>query len=73
MVRHSRAAELAVTITVGDDLVIDVRDDGVGIPDTVTRSGLNNMQVRAEQISGACTITPVDRGGTRVIWTAPLP
>ena len=73
VVRHSRAAELAVTITVGDDLVIDVRDDGVGIPDTVTRSGLNNMQVRAEQISGACTITPVDRGGTRVIWTAPLP
>ena len=72
-VRHSQAAELAVTITVGDDLVIDVRDDGVGIPDTVTRSGLNNMQVRAEQISGACTITPVDRGGTRVIWTAPLP
>ena len=72
-VRHSRAAELTVTITVGDDLVIDVRDDGVGIPDTVTRSGLNNMQVRAEQVGGTCTITPADGGGTRVRWTAPLP
>ncbi|HEY5116920.1 MAG TPA: GAF domain-containing sensor histidine kinase [Nakamurella sp.] len=71
-VRHSRAAELAVTITVGDALVIDVRDNGVGIPDTVTRSGLNNMQVRAKQVGGACTITPADGGGTRVRWTAPL-
>ena len=31
-VRHSRPDEF--TITVGDDLVIDVADDGVGIPDT---------------------------------------
>ena len=72
-VRHSRAGELAVTITVGDGLVIDVRDDGVGIPDTVTRSGLDNMQVRAEQVGGTCTITPADGGGTHVRWTAPLP
>ena len=72
-VRHSQAAELAVIITVGDELSIDVRDNGVGIPDTVTRSGLNNMQVRAKQVGGACTITPADGGGTRVTWTAPLP
>ncbi|HEY5116632.1 MAG TPA: GAF domain-containing protein [Nakamurella sp.] len=73
-VRHSRAGELAVTITVGDELVIDVRDDGGGIPDTVTRGGLDNMQVRAEQVGGACTITSGDGGGgTRVRWTAPLP
>src|SRR5664279_4961730 len=72
-VRHSRADELAVIITVGDELIIDVRDNGVGIPDTVTCSGLDNMQVRAEQVGGACTITPADGGGTRVTWTAPLP
>jgi signal transduction histidine kinase len=71
-VRHARAAELVITITVGDDLVIDVRDDGVGIPDTVTRSGLNNMQVRAQQVGGTCTITRADGGGTRVTWTAPV-
>jgi len=72
-VRHSRAAELVITITVGDDLVVDVRDNGVGIPDTVTRSGLDNMQVRAEQVGGTCVITPADGGGTHVRWTAPLP
>ena len=71
-VRHSRAAELAVTIMVDDTMVIDVRDDGVGFPETVTRSGLNNMQVRAEQVGGTCTIALADGGGTRVIWTAPL-
>ncbi|HEY5115271.1 MAG TPA: sensor histidine kinase, partial [Nakamurella sp.] len=72
-VRHSQADELAVIITVGDELIIDVRDNGVGFPDTVTRSGLDNMQGRAEQVGGACTITPADGGGTRVTWTAPLP
>ena len=43
-VRHSHATELAVTVSVADDLVIDVTDNGVGIPDTVARSGLHNLR-----------------------------
>ncbi len=72
-VRHSEASELVITISVDDALVIDVSDNGVGIADGVTRSGLSNMEVRATEVGGSCTIEAADGGGTRVTWTAPLP
>jgi nitrate/nitrite-specific signal transduction histidine kinase len=54
---------LRVIISVGDDLVIDVTDDGVGIPDTVTRSGLRNMARRAADSGGSCIIERPETGG----------
>lgn len=72
-VRHARAAELIVTVSVEDDLVIDITDNGVGVPDTVARSGLHNLTRRAAAAGGSCTITGPTEGGTRVVWTAPLP
>ena len=42
-VRHSGAREVTVTVSVGDELAIDVVDDGVGMPDSVARSGLLNL------------------------------
>jgi two-component system, NarL family, sensor histidine kinase DevS len=71
-VRHANAGELTVTVSVDDDLVIDVTDDGVGIPDTVARSGLHNLCQRAELAGGTCVVERADHGGTRVLWTAPL-
>jgi signal transduction histidine kinase len=72
-VRHARADELVVTISVDDDLVVDVSDNGVGIPDTVARSGLHNLRQRAEDSGGSCTVQRREGGGTRLVWTAPLP
>ncbi|MGH4024987.1 MAG: GAF domain-containing protein [Pseudonocardiaceae bacterium] len=72
-VRHARAGELVVTISVDDDLVIDVTDDGVGIPDTVARSGLHNLTKRATDAGGSLTVDRPENGGTRIVWTAPLP
>jgi signal transduction histidine kinase len=72
-IRHARAHELTVTISVDDDLVIDVTDDGIGIPDTVARSGLRNLAERAEQMGGSFAAQRADGGGTRLLWTAPLP
>jgi signal transduction histidine kinase len=72
--RHSRATDLAVTISVDDDLVIQVSDDGIGIPETVARSGLYNMARRATDSGGSCTIGDRPGGsGTRITWSAPLP
>ncbi|MFF2109265.1 sensor histidine kinase [Rhodococcus koreensis] len=73
VVRHARAHAVAVTVSVDDDLIIDVSDDGVGLPPAVARSGLHNLSVRAEQAGGTCTVTAGDRGGTRLTWSAPLP
>lgn len=72
-VRHAQATELIITVSVEDDLVIDVTDNGVGIPETVARSGLHNLGRRAAAAGGALSVTRPPAGGTRLIWTAPLP
>jgi signal transduction histidine kinase len=72
-VRHAQATELIITVSVEDDLVIDVTDNGVGLPETVARSGLHNLGRRAAAAGGALSVTRPPAGGTRLIWTAPLP
>ncbi|WP_197506203.1 GAF domain-containing protein [Mycobacterium sp. ACS4054] len=71
--RHSGASRLTVEISVADMFVLDIVDNGSGIPADNTRSsGLGNMTRRAEQLGGACEITGPPEGGTRVHWVAPL-
>jgi signal transduction histidine kinase len=73
-VRHAGASQLTVRICADDQLTVEVVDDGCGIPqDNQRRSGLANMQRRAAQVGGDCSITAGPDGGTRVCWTAPLP
>jgi len=72
-VRHSGAERLAVEVSVGDMLTVDVADNGCGMPaNNPRRSGLANMMYRAQQVGGNCEITSSLEGGTRVHWTAPL-
>lgn len=72
-VRHSGSTVVAVTITVDDDLVIDVRDDGRGIRADVTGSGLANLAQRARDAGGSFAVQPFPEGGTVLTWRAPLP
>jgi signal transduction histidine kinase len=71
--RHARArhAEVLVTLT-GPDIVLEVRDDGIGIGDAARRSGLTNLCERARRHGGTCTVGPAVGGGTHVAWTAPV-
>ncbi len=71
-VRHAQANSLMITICADTDIVIDVTDDGIGMPVTVGRSGLHNLRARAQTVGGSCTVESLDAGGTRFIWTAPL-
>ena len=71
-VRHAAATEVVITVSVGKELVIEVIDDGAGIPPTVARSGLLNLETRATEVGGACTVSLNNTGGTRVVWSAPL-
>lgn len=72
-VRHSHAAHLSVAVTVNDELVVEVTDDGEGIPAGNDRfSGLANMRRRAQRLGGQCAITTPPGGGTRVHWVVPL-
>ena len=72
-VRHADATSLAVTVTVADDLCIEVVDDGRGIPDDVTGSGLTNLHQRAADASGTFTVEALPGRGTKLRWCAPLP
>lgn len=72
-VRHARASELTITVSVEDDLVIDVTDNGVGMPAMVARSGLYNLQQRAGDVGGSCDVVRPADGGTQVVWAAPMP
>lgn len=72
-VKHAEASRLTINVSVADDLVIEVSDNGKGIPDDVTRSGLDNLATRAREAGGTFTVTGDPAGGTRLIWSAPLP
>ena len=73
VVRHSAARSATVSVTVDDDLTISVTDDGVGISEGITRSGLANLAARANECGGQFSIAPRPGGGTRLVWSAPLP
>ncbi|ADG98817.1 GAF sensor signal transduction histidine kinase [Segniliparus rotundus DSM 44985] len=73
VLRHAGATELSITVTVGGDFVIDVADNGKGVPEVVARSGLHNLADRASACCGSLAVTRLQTGGTRLVWTAPLP
>ncbi|MBF9326990.1 GAF domain-containing sensor histidine kinase [Mycobacteroides chelonae] len=72
-VRHSKASEVDVLVAVGDNVTVNVIDDGIGIPATAQRRGLRNLEARAAASGGALTITTPPGGGTNILWSVPLP
>ncbi|MFD8496036.1 GAF domain-containing protein [Amycolatopsis sp. NPDC059657] len=70
--RHSGGDEITVDVSAGEELVIEVADNGMGIPDGGRRSGLDNLKRRAEQGGGTVLFERRPSGGTRVVWRVPL-
>lgn len=70
--RHSQSEKISVSVTAGDEFTIEIVDDGIGLPDAPRRSGLANLDRRAQQCGGCCNIGPGATGGTRVVWQVPL-
>ncbi|MEU8305481.1 GAF domain-containing sensor histidine kinase [Actinomadura sp. NPDC048955] len=70
--RHAHATETSLNIDVGDDVTVRVEDNGVGITDGGRRSGLRNMEARAEGLGGTCTAGRRPEGGTVLVWCVPL-
>ncbi|HTM83823.1 MAG TPA: GAF domain-containing sensor histidine kinase [Mycobacterium sp.] len=71
-VRHAGATALTVQIKVEDELSIEVCDNGCGIPDGVTSSGLANLRQRADEAGGTFEFGSPPDGGTVLRWCAPL-
>ncbi|HTZ22931.1 MAG TPA: GAF domain-containing protein [Streptosporangiaceae bacterium] len=70
--RHARASKVEVTIEAGPELVLLVRDNGVGIKETGRRSGLANLGDRAALLGGTMRAGLAEGGGTELEWRVPL-
>ena len=69
--RHAQASSVEVTLSVGDEVVMVVSDDGRGIAGDVRESGLGNMRERALKHGGVFTITSTAGRGTTLEWRVP--
>lgn len=72
---HARARACRVRLSLGDELELEITDDGIGLSeDRRPGVGLSSMRERAAELGGACTIEPAGaRGGTRLLARLPLP
>ena len=72
--RHARASTTAVDVAAArGSLVLTVTDDGVGIAPTGRRSGMANLEIRAQTLGGTFTANPLEAGGTAAVWSVQLP
>ncbi|MEU9947471.1 GAF domain-containing protein [Streptomyces sp. NPDC047939] len=73
--RHARATQVEAAVVVDAGLlVVTVTDDGVGLPEGSSRSGLRNLAERAERLGGTLSVStrPKPLGGTALEWRVPL-
>ncbi|HEV2450525.1 MAG TPA: histidine kinase [Streptosporangiaceae bacterium] len=71
--RHAAATRVTVTLAVGPELSLVIRDNGSGIKESAHRSGLANLADRASQLGGTLRAGPAGGGGTEIDWRVPLP
>jgi signal transduction histidine kinase len=72
--RHAKASMVSVLVAVRDgQLLLEVTDDGVGVPEDGRRSGLANLQGRAAELGGELTVNGAPGLGTQLTWRVPLP
>jgi signal transduction histidine kinase len=74
VVRHADAQRLTVAVAVSaeQDFTVNVVDDGIGIPTSAARSGLQNLAERAAECGGTFRVHAPLGGGTDLLWSVPL-
>jgi signal transduction histidine kinase len=71
--RHAEASSVEVEVTAEPgSLSLDVRDDGVGLHPGARRSGLANLDRRAEHHGGRLSLKSREPSGTWLRWTVPI-
>ena len=71
--QHAGASKVDVAVEAGDELRLEVADDGAGLPDRIEPGqGLRNMERRALELGGDASVRPGKGAGTVVEWRVPL-
>jgi signal transduction histidine kinase len=73
--RHAgaRTCRVGIAIDESGSLLVEIEDDGVGLPAQVnTGVGLTAMRERAVELGGTCEVVRCARGGTRVEARIPV-
>jgi signal transduction histidine kinase len=71
--QHASASAVNVSVEAGEELVLRVNDDGVGLPNRIEPgNGVRNMERRALELGGSASVRGRDGGGTVVDWRVPL-
>ncbi|GAA0522298.1 histidine kinase [Paractinoplanes deccanensis] len=72
--RHARATTCRVSLrATGDEVILQIEDDGIGFDPALARGGLANMADRAQDLSGSFEVTEGPGGtGAVLTWRAPL-
>jgi signal transduction histidine kinase len=61
-----------VLVSVADDVVVRVRDDGRGMGEEILEGGLANLRQRARIHGGRLRVQSRPGAGTTVTWRVPL-
>jgi DNA-binding NarL/FixJ family response regulator/signal transduction histidine kinase len=70
---HSRATHCEVNLRITDQLLIDVIDNGVGVPERLQVGvGISSMRERVSELGGNCAFTKAPGGGTHVSVHLPM-
>jgi two-component system, NarL family, sensor histidine kinase DevS len=71
--KHAQATSARVSIDVGNEVVLRVADNGIGITGEVTGGhGLANLGDRAANLGGRFSARPGVDGGTEIEWRVPV-
>jgi signal transduction histidine kinase len=72
-IRHAAARTCRVRLSAGEELRIEVEDDGRGLPSRIVRgAGLDSMRARATELGGSIRVEPGRGGGTLVDARLPV-
>jgi signal transduction histidine kinase len=70
--RHAQATTVEVLVSVGDEVLLQVADNGRGFDHVVDESGIDNMRERALRHGGGFSVESATGKGTTVTWTVPI-
>lgn len=72
--RHAQAQTCLIRLALRDDLHLEIKDDGIGLPPQYQAGvGLRSMRERAAEVGGTCAAETLKNGGVRILARLPLP